>query len=131
MFRTMMVAAALGVAVLAAAPPAQALETLEVGGVGSANAVTWPHYIAEAKGLYKEQGLAIDLIYSQSNAAVLQALTAGSTQISIASGLTDPIYAVASGAGVALVRIDGRVGPYALMAGKDMKTNKDLKGHVI
>jgi ABC-type nitrate/sulfonate/bicarbonate transport system substrate-binding protein len=46
----------IGTLVLAAAlllaPLARAEETLEIGGVGGANAVVWAHYIAEAKGLY-------------------------------------------------------------------------------
>jgi NitT/TauT family transport system substrate-binding protein len=124
-------AAALCAAVLAAAPLARADETLQVGGVGAANAVTWPHYIADAKGLYKAEGLDINLYYSQSNAAVAQALTSGSTTIAIASGLTDPMYAVASGADIAIVRIDGQVGPYALMGAKDIKSISDLKGRVV
>ena len=124
-------AAALGAALLAAAPFARAEETLEIGGVGGANAVVWLHYIAEAKGLYAAQGLKIELTYSQSNAAVLQALTAGSTKMAIAAGFADPMYAYASGAGIAVVRVDGQVGPYALEADKKFKRIKDLKGQVI
>lgn len=130
MRRTM--AAMLCAAALFAAPvAAPAAETLEVGAVGSANAVVWPHYIAVAKGLYKAEGLDIDLFYSQSNSAVLQALTAGSTKMAIAAGLADPMYAVSSGAGVALVRLDGQVGPYALEADKRIKSIKDLKGKIV
>ncbi|HXQ53160.1 MAG TPA: ABC transporter substrate-binding protein [Stellaceae bacterium] len=114
-----------------AAPAARAEETLQVGGVGGANAVVWLHYIAEAKGFYAAQGFKIDLTYSQSNAAVLQALTAGSTTLAIAAGFADPMYAVAAGAGVAIVRIDGQAGPYALEANKKYKSIKDLKGHTI
>jgi NitT/TauT family transport system substrate-binding protein len=118
-------------AVLLAAPAARAEETLAVGAVGSANAVVWPHYIAEAKGFFSGEGLKIDLFYSQSNAAVLQALTAGSTKIAMASGLADIMYAVAAGAGVSIVRIDGQVGPYALEAKNTYKSIKDLKGKTI
>ncbi len=124
-------AATLCLAALAAAPPARAAETLEVGAVGSPNAVLWPQYIAEAKGFYTDAGLKIDLVYSQSNAAVLQALTAGSTKIAVAAGFADPIHAVMQGAGVAIVRVDGQVGPYALMAAKEFKSIKQLKGHVV
>jgi NitT/TauT family transport system substrate-binding protein len=116
---------------LVAGGAARADETLEIGGVGGANAVVWAHYIAEAKGLYAAQGLKIELDYSQSNAQVLQALTAGSTKMAIAAGIADPMYAFASGAGIAIVRIDGQVGPYALEAGKQFKSIKDLKGHVV
>ncbi len=106
-------------------------ETLSVGAVGSANAVVWPHYIALSKGFYAAEGLSIDLVYAQSSAAVLQALTAGSTEIAIAAGFADPIHAVEQGAGVAVVRIDGQAGPYALMAKKQFKSIKDLKGKTI
>ena len=115
-------------AALWAAPSARALETLSVGAVGSPNAVLWPEYIAEEKGFYADEGLKIDLVYSQSSAVVLQALTSGSTQVAIAAGLADPIHAVLRGAGVAVVRIDGQVGPYALMAKKTIHSIKDLKG---
>ena len=125
-------AVAAAAAFLALAPlAAPAEETLEIGGVGGANAVVWAHYIAEAKGLYAAQGLKINLTYSQSNAAVLQALTAGSTKMAIAAGFADPMYAYASGAGIAIVRIDGQVGPYALMADAKFKSIKDLKGQII
>jgi NitT/TauT family transport system substrate-binding protein len=126
-----MMAMMAGLGLLLAAPGAGAQETLAVGAVGGANAVVWPHYIAEAKGFYAKQGLKIDLFYSQSNAAVLQALTAGSTKMAIAAGFADPMYAVASGAGVAVVRIDGQVGPYALEGAKGLKSIKDLKGKVV
>ncbi len=115
---------------VAAAPAAHALEDLTIGGVGGPNAVVWPHYVAEAKGLYAKAGFKIDLVYSQSNAVVLQALTAGSTKIAIAAGFSDPIHALQSGANIAVVRVDGQVGPYALLAKKQFKSIKDLKGHV-
>ncbi|MGH7088609.1 MAG: ABC transporter substrate-binding protein [Stellaceae bacterium] len=93
---------------------------------------TWSGFDqARQPGLYKAEGLDIDLFYSQSNAAVLQALTAGSTKMAIAAGLADPMYAVSSGAGVALVRLDGEVGPYALETRSSIKSIKDLKGKIV
>jgi ABC-type nitrate/sulfonate/bicarbonate transport system substrate-binding protein len=128
--RTLLATAVLA-AGLVAGMSARAAETLEVGGVGGANAVVWPHYIAKEEGFYAKQGLDIDLDYSQSNAQVLQALAAGSTKMALAAGIADPMYAFAAGAGIAIVRIDGQVGPYALEANKKFKTFKDLKGQVI
>ena len=129
--RTIAKIAMAGALFCAAVTGARAEETLEIGGVGGANAVVWLHYIAEAKGFYAAQGFKINLTYSQSNAAVLQALTAGSTKMAIAAGFADPMYAVAAGAGVAIVRIDGQAGPYALEANSKFATIKDLKGHVV
>lgn len=129
MFAKCLVAAA--VAALIGGTEAHALETLEVGAVGSPNAVLWPQYIADAEGFYKAAGFKVDLVYSQSNAAVLQALTAGSTKVAIAAGFADPIHAVMRGAGVAIVRVDGQVGPYALMANRKYTSIKALKGQIV
>jgi NitT/TauT family transport system substrate-binding protein len=118
------------VGALLASSATQAQE-VDVGGVGGANAVVWPHYIAEAKGFFSAEGLKVNLFYSQSNAAVFQALTGGSTKIAMAAGLADPMYAMAAGADIALVRIDGQVGPYALEGAKTLKSIKDLKGKVV
>ncbi len=112
-------------------PPARALETLEVGAVGSPNAVLWPQYIAEAKGFYTDAGLKIDLVYSQSNAAVLQALTAGSTKIAVAAGFADPIHAVMQRGG-RRHRAHRRAGRTLRPHGREeFKSIKELKGHVV
>jgi ABC-type nitrate/sulfonate/bicarbonate transport system substrate-binding protein len=124
-------AAALAALALAASPASRAAELVEVGSVGTASAVLWPHYIAEAKGLYAAEGLKIDLVASQTGSAMLQSLTAGSTTIGIAAGIADPMNAFAAGAGIAIVAIDGASGPYAVMAKKEVKSLKDLKGRIV
>jgi NitT/TauT family transport system substrate-binding protein len=113
------------------APAARAAEKLAVGGVGGANAVVWMWYIAMDKGFFAAEGFDPDLLYSQSNALVLQALTSGSTKIAIASGLADIIHAQAAGASLAVVRIEGQVGPYGLLAKSSIKSIKDLQGKTI
>ncbi len=117
--------------VLAASPLARAAELVEVGSVGTASAVLWPHYIAEAKGFYAAAGLQIDLVSSQTGSAMLQSLTAGSTTVGIAAGIADPMNAFAAGAGIAIVAIDGASGPYAVMAKKELKSFKELKGRIV
>ena len=62
---------------------------------------------------------------------MLQSLTAGSTTVGIAAGIADPMNAFAAGAGVAIVAIDGASGPYAVMAKKELKSLKDLKGGIV
>ncbi len=114
-----------------ASPAARAAEVVEVGSVGSASAVLWPHYIAEAKGFYAAAGLKIELVPSQTGSAMLQALTAGSTTVGIAAGIADPMNAFAAGAGIAIVAIDGASGPYAVMAKKELKSLKELKGRIV
>jgi NitT/TauT family transport system substrate-binding protein len=123
--------AALAALAFAASPAARAAELVEVGSVGSASAVLWPHYIAEAKGFYASGGLKIDLVSSQTGSAMLQSLTAGSTTVGIAAGIADPMNAFAAGAGIAIVAIDGASGPYAVMAKKEFKSLKELKGRIV
>ncbi len=124
-------AAALAALVFAASPAAHAADLVEVGSVGAASAVLWPHYIAEAKGFYAAAGLKVDLVSSQTGSAMLQSLTAGSTTVGIAAGIADPMNAFAAGAGIAIVAIDGASGPYAVMAKKEFKSLKDLKGRIV
>lgn len=129
--RTLLCAAALCGVGLMAAGSASAAERIEVGTVGGPNAIPWPYYIADAKGFFADEGLAPDLNYSQSSAATMQALTAGSIVIAFSAGLADPIHAIARGAPIAIIRIEGQVGPYALLAKPAITSIKDLKGKKI
>ncbi|HXP31523.1 MAG TPA: ABC transporter substrate-binding protein [Stellaceae bacterium] len=124
-------AAALGFCVVCCAPVARADEALLVGTVGAASAAPWPVYIGMAKKFFADAGLGIDLIFAPSVAALMQQLTGGSLNIVVSAGLTDPILAVDHGAPVAIVRIEGQVSPYALIADARIKTIEALKGKTI
>jgi len=125
-----MAVAALALAGLAAAP-ARALDNVVVGTVGSASANLWPVIIGIEKGFFVAHGVKVDLVYVQSSAQVIQQLTSGSLNITISTGLVDPIRAIEKGAAIAIVRLESQSPPYALVAKPEIRSLKDLKSKVI
>jgi NitT/TauT family transport system substrate-binding protein len=124
-------ALALVFAGLAALAPARAADTVTVGTVGSASANLWPVFIGLNKGFFAEQDVKIDLIYVQSSAQMIQQLTAGSLDVTMSTGLVDPIRAIEKGSPIAIVRLESQSPPYALVAKSGIKTFADLKGKTI
>ena len=114
-----------------AATPARAADTVLVGTVGSASANLWPAFIGINKGFFAEQGLKVELVYIQSSAQVIQQLTSGSLDITMSTGLVDPIRAIDKGSPIAIVRLEAQSPPYALVAKPEIKSLKDLKGKTI
>ena len=113
------------------AAPASAAETIIAGGVSSGSTNLWPIHIGIRKGFFQDADIAIDLVFAQSNASVIQQLAANSINVSVGSGLVDPIRAVEKGAPVALIRIETQKPPYALLAKPAIKSMADLKGKVV
>jgi NitT/TauT family transport system substrate-binding protein len=114
-----------------AAVPAVAADKVTVGTVGSASANLWPVFIAIDTGLFADRGIAIDLVYVQSSAAMIQQLTAGSLDVTMSTGLVDPIRAIDKGASIAIVRFEAQSPPYVLVAKPAIKTLADLKGKTL
>jgi NitT/TauT family transport system substrate-binding protein len=113
------------------AAPAAAAETVIAGGVSSGSTNLWPIHIGIRKGFFQAEGINVDLVFAQSNASVIQQLTANSINVSVGSGLVDPIRAVEKGAPVALIRIEIQRPPYALLAKPALKSIADLKGKTV
>jgi NitT/TauT family transport system substrate-binding protein len=113
------------------APAAHAADTITVGTVGSASANLWPVFIGLKMGFYAEQDLKVDLVYVQSSAQTIQQLTAGALDITMSTGLVDPIRAIDKGAPIAIVRIETQAPPYALVAKADIRSLAELKGKTI
>ncbi len=131
-FRHAVSAAVLTLALsLAVVPSARTAEIVVVGTVGSASANLWPVFIGLNKGMFAEKDLKIDLVYVQSSAAVIQQLTAGSLDVTMSTGLVDPIRAIEKGAQIAIVRFESQSPPYALVAKPNIRSLRDLKGKVI
>ena len=124
-------AAASVLASVVALEPAQGHDTVILSSVGSASANGWPTYVAIEKGLFAVEGLTPDIVYAQSNAAVIQQLAAGSVNVSTNSGLVDPIRATEKGAPLALVRVEMQAPPYSLLAKPSIKSIGDLKGKLV
>ena len=124
-------AAALGFACALPIAPAGAADTVIVGTVGSASANLWPVFIGINKGFFAAQNVKLDLVYVPSSAAVIQQLTAGALQVTISTGLVDPIRAIQRGAPLAIVRFEAQSPPYALVAKPAIRRLRDLKGKLI
>ena len=123
-------AAALCVAALATSG-ARAAETILVGSVGSASANLWPVMVGDKKGFFAAEGIKIDMVYVQANAGVIQQLTVDAVNVSVGSGLVDPIRAVDKGAPVAIARIEMQRPPYMLLAKPAIRNISELKGKVV
>jgi ABC-type nitrate/sulfonate/bicarbonate transport system substrate-binding protein len=62
---------------------------------------------------------------------VTQQLTAGSFDVALSVGITDPIHAIDKGASLALVRIIGRAAPYVLIGKPGLQSIADLRGKTV
>jgi ABC-type nitrate/sulfonate/bicarbonate transport system substrate-binding protein len=114
-----------------AAIPVRAADTVTIGTVGSVSANLWPVFIGINKGFFAEQNVKVDLVYVPSSAQVIQQLTSGSLDVTMSTGLVDPVRAIDKGAPLAIVRLETQSPPYALVAKSTIKSLKDLKGKVI
>src|SRR5438132_2679413 len=72
---------------------AQALDTITAGAVGSASTTIWPVYIGIRQGFFAEAGLKVEPVFAQSSTAIAQQVAAGSVNMTVGSGLVDPIRA--------------------------------------
>ena len=119
------------VATLLSVSPVRAVDTITIGTVGSPSANLWPLFIGIDKGFYAAENIKPDLVFIQSSASVIQQLSAGSLDMSMSTGIVDPIRAIDQGSALALTRFEVQVPPYALLAKASIKSLKDLKGKVI
>ena len=119
------------IASLMAVAPARAADTVTIGTVGSPSANLWPLFIGVEKGFYTAENVKPDLVYIQSSASVIQQLSAGSLDMSMSTGIVDPIRAIDQGAAIALTRFEVQVPPYALLAKSSIKSLQDLKGKIV
>jgi ABC-type nitrate/sulfonate/bicarbonate transport system substrate-binding protein len=123
--------AAIGLcAAMAPGPAAMAADKVIAGTLGG-QAPLWPFHIAVNKGFFAADGIDLELNFIQSGAAVTQQLTAGSLNVALSVGITDPMHAADKGAQVALIRIIGQSAPYVLIGKPGLKTIADLKGKTI
>jgi NitT/TauT family transport system substrate-binding protein len=122
---------ALALAILAPAAPVRAADAVTIGTVGSASANLWPVFIGITQGFFAAEDLKIDIVYVQSSANLIQQVTAGSLDITMSTGLVDPIRAIDQGAPIAIVRFEAQAPPYALMAKRAIASLAGLKGKLI
>jgi NitT/TauT family transport system substrate-binding protein len=120
----------LAIALLSSGAP-RAQDTVIMGTVGSASANLWPVFIGLDRGFFATENIKIDLVYIPASAAVIQQLTAGSLNMTMSTGLVDPIRAIDQGAAIAIVRFEVEAPPYVMMAKSNIKNLDGLKGKVI
>lgn len=106
-------------------------EKVTLGTVGQASANLWPVLIGMQKGFFAAEGVAPEIVYVQSSAALVQQVAAGSIGISISTGLADPLRAVGMGAPIAIVRLEVQAPPYDLVAKPGIAKLSDIKGKLI
>ena len=122
---------AVAIATLSSASPVRALDTVTIGTVGSPSANLWPLFIGVEKGFYAAEKVKPDVVYIPSSASVIQQLSAGSLDMTMSTGIVDPLRAIDQGAPLALARFEVQVPPYALLARSSIKAVKELKGKTI
>jgi NitT/TauT family transport system substrate-binding protein len=127
---TLALAALVACAAGLVAPAAEAVQTIETGLIGSAQAGGWPYYIGIHEGFFAEAGVSLDVIYVPTASGLVQQLAAGSLEV-VNIGIVEPIHAIARGAPVAIVRVTGSVPPYDVVSSPEIKTIQDLKGHTV
>ena len=91
------------------------------------NVTIWPAIVAAKKGFFAEQGLDLDIVNSGASARSLQQVAAGSAPIGSSSAV-DTVRAIGSGAKLRIFLNSLAVGTHSLIAGKDIRTVKELKG---
>ncbi|HWE72444.1 MAG TPA: ABC transporter substrate-binding protein [Stellaceae bacterium] len=116
---------------LVIASRAVAAEKIATGSINSPSPLSWPFYIALAKGMFTAKGLALDVSYTNSAPNLLQQTSAGSFDFAMSTGLVDPIRAIAKGGPVSLVLVEVTAAPYELMGKAALKNLAGLKGRNI
>ncbi len=108
---------------------AQAAGTVTLG-ITSATAFSIPHYIAEEKKYYADEGLVVDTVIAGSANAVLQQLAAGS--LNIGQAATDQtLRAIQRGAPIRIIAGAASNAPFRMVAAKGTKGWGELKGKTL
>ena len=87
-------------------------------------------YVAQDRGLYKKNGLDVDLLFIPSTTTSVSSLVAGDIQVANASG-GGVASAVVAGADLVMVACYMNSLPYELVVQESIKSAEDLKGKTI
>ena len=93
------------------AAAAGAVETVVAGGVGSASANLWPIYVGSTRDCSPPKASRSISSSRKANTGTIQQLVVEAVNVSIGSGLVDPIRAINKGAPLAIVRIEAQRPP--------------------
>lgn len=87
----------------------------------------WPAIVANEKHFFEEEGIKLDIVSAGSSARALQQVAAGVAQVG-SSSMVDTVRAIDAGAEVKVFTNSLAVATHSLLASKDIKSVKDLKG---
>jgi NitT/TauT family transport system substrate-binding protein len=87
----------------------------------------WPAIVANEKHFFEEEGLKLDIVSAGASARALQQVAAGVAQVG-SSSMVDTVRAIDAGAEVKVFTNSLAVATHSLLASKDIKSVKDLKG---
>ena len=109
-----------------AAPTTAPSATLRLGHV-SPTALNWVEFVAEKRGLFADEGLAVETTFTSAAANSAQQLVAG--ELHVATGGADAFFrAIEAGADIVLVSGQARVPPYNLVVQPTIRSYADLRG---
>jgi NitT/TauT family transport system substrate-binding protein len=111
----------------AASPGALVKLTVGYSNITGDNLALW---VAKEAGIFKAQGLDVDIQYSEGGKNTMNALLAGGFQIS-AQGGGEVLSSVAEGSDLVVTATMAPVYPYKLMVQPEIKTAADLKGKTL
>jgi NitT/TauT family transport system substrate-binding protein len=111
----------------AALPAPAGAATKLVIGQASRSATSWPNFVADALGLFKQEGLEVQTEYIGNVALIAQQTVGGSLDIGNTT-FEMVVQAVESGAPILLVGATAIKYPYSMMSAKDVKVPADMKG---
>jgi NitT/TauT family transport system substrate-binding protein len=112
------------------ATTARAAETISIGTIRGIPTIAWPLYIADAKGMFAAEGLQIEINQVVFANNIAQQVTTNAVNMGTV-GLVEPVRVIAKGASVAILREEGALPPFMLIAKPAIKTIADLKGKTI
>ena len=84
-------------------------------------------YIAQKKGFFEKNGLAVELIYFQGGSQVIQAMLGGDIPLTVTAG-PEGVVAKLQGADIALLSANNPTMAFTLFTTADIKKTADLKG---
>ncbi|MDO9413285.1 MAG: ABC transporter substrate-binding protein [Pseudolabrys sp.] len=87
----------------------------------------WPAIVANEKKFFEEEGIKLDIVSAGASARALQQVAAGVAQVG-SSSMVDTVRAIDAGAEVKVFTNSLAVATHSLLASKDIKSVKDLKG---
>ena len=89
--------------------------------------MAWPIYIADKKGFFAENGLKIEITYTNANPAAAQQTVAGNFDMAVTTYETG-IRAIVNDAPLKIVGSLMRAFPYTIMSQQNVRSLTDLKG---